>query len=62
MQDPYSVYRLLKTREVREYLDEAAQTTARYINSKAQAGWHAVAQEVIAYSTSALFIIENPTD
>ena len=62
MQDPYSVYRLLKTREVREYLDEAAQTTARYINSKAQAGWHAVAQEVIAYSTSALFIIEDPTD
>ena len=62
MQDPYSVYRLLKTREVREYLDEAAQTTARYINSKAQASWHAVAQEVIAYSTSALFIIEDPTD
>ena len=62
MQDPYSVYRLLKTRDVREYLDEAAQTTARYINSKAQSGWHAVAQEVIAYSTSALFIIEDPTD
>lgn len=62
MQDPYSVYRLLKTREVREYLDEAAQTTARYINSKAQAGWHAVAQEVLAYSTSALFVIEDTTD
>ena len=62
MKDPYSVWRLLRTREVREYLSEAAETTARYINSKAQAGWHAVAQEVIAYSTSALFIIEDPTD
>lgn len=58
----YSVEALLKRRDVRDYLNAAAQTTARYINVNAQAGWHALAQEVMAYSTSALFIIEDPSD
>ena len=58
----YSVNQLLKRREVRQYLDEAAATVARYINGNAQAGWHAVAQEVIAFSASGLFIIEDPSD
>lgn len=58
----FSVRELLKRRDVREYLEEAAKTTARYINANAQAGWHAVAQEVLAFSTSALFVIEDPSD
>lgn len=58
----YSVNQLLKRREVRQYLDEAAATVARYINGNAQAGWHAVAQEVIAFSASGLFVIEDPSD
>lgn len=58
----FSIRELLKRRDVREYLDEAAKTVARYINANAQAGWHAVAQEVLAFSTSALFVIEDPSD
>lgn len=58
----FSVQELLKKREVRLYLENAANTTARYINSNAQAGWHALAQEVLAFSTSALFVIEDPSD
>lgn len=58
----YSVNNLLKMREVRDYLSQCAQTVARYINGNAQAGWHAVAQEVLAFSTSALFVIEDPSD
>lgn len=58
----YSVENLLRRRDVRQWLDSAAQTTARYINSHAQAGWHALSQEVLAFSTSALFVIEDPSD
>ena len=58
----YSVNNLLRRRDVREYLTLAAQTVARYINGNAQAGWHALAQEVLAFSASALFIIEDPSD
>ena len=58
----FSVEQLLKRREVRQYLENAANTTARYINCNAQAGWHAVAQEVIAFAASALFVIEDPSD
>lgn len=61
-QQRYSTRNLLRNREVRQYLEEAASTTARYINGNAQAGWHAVAQEVLAFSTSALFVIEDPSD
>lgn len=57
-----STINLMRQRVVREYLQEASDITARYINKNAQAGWHAVAQEVLAFSTSALFIIEDPTD
>lgn len=58
----YSVEALLRRRDVRQYLEEAANTTARYINSNAQAGWHAVAQEVMAFAASALFVLEDPSD
>lgn len=58
----FSMSNLLKIREVRQYLDSAAQVTARYINANAQAAWHAVAQEVIAFATSGLFVIEDPSD
>ena len=58
----YSIDSLLRRRDVRQWLEEAATTTARYINGNAQAGWHALAQEVIAFSTSALFTIEDPSD
>lgn len=58
----YSVDQLLRRRDVREYLSQAAEVTARYINNTSQAGWHALAQEVLAFSTSALFVIEDPTD
>lgn len=58
----FSVDKLLKMREVRQYLSQCAETVARYINGNAQAGWHAVAQEVLAFSTSALFVIEDPGD
>ena len=60
--DAYSVKSLLARREVRNYLNETAETTARYINCTAQAGWHALAQEVIAFAASALYIIEDPSD
>lgn len=59
---PYAVNKLLANRDVRQYLESAAETTARYINGNAQAGWHALAQEVLAFSTSALFTVEDPTD
>lgn len=58
----FSVQNLLSRRDVRLYLQQAADVTARYINGNAQAGWHALAQEVIAFSTSALFVIEDPSD
>lgn len=58
----YSVDALLRRRDVREYLSQAACTVARYINANSQAGWHALAQEVLAFSTSALFVIEDPSD
>lgn len=58
----FSVDQLLRRRDVRQYLEEAAETTARYINGNAQAGWHALAQEVLAFSASALFVIEDPSD
>lgn len=58
----FAVDQLLRRRDVRQYLDETAQTTARYINGNAQAGWHALAQEVLAFSASALFVIEDPSD
>ena len=58
----FTVNRLLANRDVRQYLDNTAQTVARYINSNAQAGWHALAQEVLAFSTSALFTVEDPSD
>lgn len=60
--EQFSVFNLLKRRDVRLYLQQAADITARYINANAQAGWHALAQEVLAFSTSALFIIEDPAD
>lgn len=40
----FSVDQLLRRRDVRQYLDGAAETVARYINGNAQAGWHALAQ------------------
>lgn len=58
----YTINALLKRRDVREYLINSADVTARYINVNAQAGWHALAQEVIAFSTSALYVIEDPSD
>ena len=58
----YSVYNLLRRRDVRQYLETAASTVARYINGNAQAGWHALSQEVLAFSTSALFVIEDPSN
>lgn len=58
----FSVESLMRQREVRQYLESCADTVARYINCNAQAGWHAVAQEVLAFSTSALFVIEDPSD
>lgn len=58
----FSVKNLLKMRQIREYLNQTAQTVAHYININAQAAWHAVAQEVLAFSTSALFTIEDPSD
>lgn len=58
----FSINQLSKNREVRLWLENAANITARYININAQAGWHALAQEVLAFSTSALFVIEDPTD
>lgn len=57
-----STINLMRQRVVRDYLTEAACVTARYINKNAQAGWHALAQEVLAFSTSALFVIEDPSD
>lgn len=58
----FSIKNLLARRDVRQWLQEAADITARYINGNAQAGWHALAQEVLAFSTSALFVIEDPSD
>ena len=58
----YSVESLLRRRDVRQYLENSASTVARYINGNAQAGWHALSQEVLAFSTSALFVIEDPSD
>lgn len=58
----FSVDHLLRQRDIRQWLDKASEITARYINSNAQAGWHALAQEVLAFSTSALFVIEDPSD
>lgn len=58
----FSIDQLLKRRDVRLWLESASEVTAKYINGNAQAGWHAVAQEVIAFSTSALFVLEDPSD
>ena len=57
-----STVNLMRQRVVRDYLSETANIVARYINKNAQAGWHALAQEVLAFSTSALFVIEDPSD
>lgn len=54
--------RLLANRDVRQYLDRTADTVARYINGNAQAGWHALSQEVLAFSTSALYVVEDPSE
>lgn len=51
---------LLDNREVRDWLTDAEEITAKYINSNSQEGFHAVAQEVLAYSTSALYTVEDP--
>lgn len=58
----FSVDQLLKRREVRDWLTTASEVTAKYINGKAQKGWHALAQEVLAFSTSALFVLEDPSE
>ena len=58
----FSVDQLLKRREVRDWLTAASEITAKYINGKAQKGWHALAQEVLAFSTSALFVLEDPSE
>lgn len=58
----FSVDQLLKRREVRDWLTTASEITAKYINGKAQKGWHALAQEVLAFSTSALFVLEDPSE
>lgn len=60
--EQFSINNLLRRREVRQYLQMAADITARYINVNAQAGWHALSQEVLAFSTSALFVLEDPSD
>lgn len=60
--EQFSIFNLLRRREVRQYLEQAANITARYINVNAQAGWHALSQEVLAFSTSSLFVIEDPSD
>src|SRR5574344_592670 len=57
-----SVYNLMRNSEVKAYLEEVAESVAYYINSNSQAGLHALAQEVIASSVSALYILEDPTD
>ena len=55
-----SVHALMQNREVKNWLEEVETTVAHYINSNSQEGMHAVDQEVLAYSTSALYIIEDP--
>lgn len=55
-----TVHSLLENREVRDWLSEAEEITAKYINSNSQEGFHALAQEVLAYSTSALYTVEDP--
>lgn len=55
-----TVHQLLENREVRDWLSEVEEITAKYINSNAQEGFHALAQEVLAYSTSALYVVEDP--
>ena len=57
-----SVYNLMRNSEVKAYLEEVAESVAYYINSNSQAGLHALAQEVIAFSVSALYILEDTTD
>lgn len=55
-----TVHQLLENREVRDWLSEVEEITAKYINSNAQEGFHALAQEVLAYSASALYVVEDP--
>lgn len=55
-----SVRALMQSREIKNWLEEVEETVAHYINSNSQEGMHAVDQEVLAYSTSALYVIEDP--
>ena len=55
-----SVRALMQNREIKNWLEEVETIVAHYINSNSQEGMHAVDQEVLAYSTSALYIIEDP--
>ena len=60
MSGAFSVRALMQNRDVRNWLEETEETVAHYINANSQEGMHAIAQELLAYSTSALYIIEDP--
>lgn len=61
--DPqYSIATLMANADVKTYLEDSGSVTAGFINMNSQAGMHALAQEVLAFSASALYTIEDPTD
>lgn len=61
--DPrYSIASLMADSAVKTFLEDSAATTVGFINGNSQAGMHALAQEVLAFSASALYTIEDPSD